>query len=68
MQYEILEGLGRDPSRERAIAFDAYCDAREKYRSIIQGEWDLRFMKRAADRMLAGEHSSTTKHRMGKAA
>jgi hypothetical protein len=46
MQNEILEGLGRDPSTERDIAFDAFCEARKEYRSIIQDEWDLRAMSR----------------------
>ena len=41
MQYEILEGLGRDPSRERDIAFDAYSDARDRYAAIIKGEFRI---------------------------
>lgn len=46
MQLAILDGLGRDPSVGRDIAFDAYSDALEKRRSIIQTEWDIRKMER----------------------
>ena len=46
MQLAILDGLGRDPSVGRDIAFDAYSEALEKHRSIIQTEWDIRKMER----------------------
>ena len=45
-QQEILEGLGRDPSFARDVAYDAFCDAISAYRHIIQTEWDARRMER----------------------
>lgn len=45
-QQEILEGLGRDPSFARDVAYDAFCDAIRVYRHIIQTEWDARRMER----------------------
>ena len=43
-----LEGLGRDPSHERDVVFDAYCAARDAYRRIVRDEWQLRSMERWA--------------------
>ncbi len=44
-QAEILED--RDPSHNRDIAYDAYCEARDNRRSILVHERELRMRERA---------------------
>lgn len=60
MHLETLEGLGRDPSHERDIAFDAWSDARDVWSNIIRTEWYARRSNRllidlASGRMSAAE-------------
>lgn len=43
---DVLDGLGRDPSHERDVAFDELDKAQARHRRIITEEWTLRCMAR----------------------